>query len=745
VTLTGRVLPGTPGSALRPTGIVSFFEGSTALTPQPVTLNADPDYLSNTFAQVFGAIDRNLAGTLAGGLVGDFNGDGIPDLLVYSNLPVTNLTFQVFQGTGGGFQSLPVQSFTFATPSFPLTFSTLDVDGDGNLDLLIGNMAASGKGDGTFGQPAVLSFLAPGFDQTYAADANGDGKEDIVAVNAPPRAIDTAGSVQFTFTVFRNDGGGHFTNVGVFPLHSYTTGGGCCVLYNIFGLSFGDLNGDGKVDLVSQSNALPDGNAASTNNLDVMLNNGDGTFGAPMPIHVSAVASPSLAGIVFADLDGNGTQDLVFDYDDFAGANYVAAALGHGDGTFASFNTLLLWNHLNTPVPLPHIEVTDLNSDGKPDVVTHTGNALLGNGDGTFTQTPATLFPQLWQTLLYEFPLLRLPVFPHRQHSVVYLDTQQGDNAVFTPEVSSSGSGKVALSAGSHTITAHYFGDATYEPFDSTPVAITVAPAASQMSLTSSRDPSITGQAVTFTAQLSHISAAAGGTVTFSKDFTPLATVPVMNGMASYNASFDRDEPYTISAEYSGDGNNIGSEANLTQTVTLPIIVLAPNQLSYVVTVTSSQSVSIPLNITGAEGLTGQVSLSCGSLPTYATCAFNPATVALSGSAAASTTMTLSTSVASSPAVRAENSWNNRALILACGVPFVALLLLPAGRGGRLFCVVLLLVPIAALNGCAGGHQSTTVTQTTQTLSTAPGTYNFYVVASTGSLTSQTQFTLNVR
>jgi hypothetical protein len=341
--------------------------------------------------------------------------------------------------------------------------------------------------------------------------------------------------------------------------------------------------------------------------------------------------------------------------------------------------------------------------------------------------------------------LVKLPVFPHRQPSVVYLVTQQGDNAVFTSEVSSSGIGTVALSAGSHTITAHYSGDATYEAFDSAPVAITVTPAASQMSLTSSQDPSITGQAVTFTAQLSHISAAAGGTVTFSKDFTPLATVPVMNGMASYNSSFDTDGTYTMTAEYSGDGNNVGSKATLMQTVTLPILLAAPNQPNYLLTVTSSQSISIPINITGAEGLTGQVSLSCGSLPTYATCAFNPATVALSGSAAASTTMTLSTSVASSPTVRAENSWSNRALILACGVPFVALLLLPAGRGGRRCCVVLLLVPIAALNGC-GGRQTTTTTQTkTQSLSTPRGTYVFYVAAATGSVTSKTQFLLDVR
>ena len=36
---------------------------------------------------------------------------------------------------------------------------------------------------------------------------------------------------------------------------SFQTGGLCCAIYNVFGLSFADLNGDGKVDVLSQSNS----------------------------------------------------------------------------------------------------------------------------------------------------------------------------------------------------------------------------------------------------------------------------------------------------------------------------------------------------------------------------------------------------------------------------------------------------------------------------------------------------------
>ena len=97
--------------------------------------------------------------------------------------------------------------------------SVFDVDGDGHLDLLVGNSVVVGKVMVLFLiLRDVLPVLATGFIQAYAVDINGDGKLDIVAVNTPPRAIDTPGTAQFTFTVFRNDGGGTFTSLGSFPL-----------------------------------------------------------------------------------------------------------------------------------------------------------------------------------------------------------------------------------------------------------------------------------------------------------------------------------------------------------------------------------------------------------------------------------------------------------------------------------------------------------------------------------------------
>ena len=108
---------------------------------------------------------------------------------------------------------------------------------------------------------AVLPALASGYNQTYAVDIDGDGKMDIVAVDTPPSTL-SPGTVQYAFTVFHNAGGGNFTTMGPYPL-APSFAAGSSVIYNIFGLSFADLNGDGRIDVLSQSNAVPAGNAGS--------------------------------------------------------------------------------------------------------------------------------------------------------------------------------------------------------------------------------------------------------------------------------------------------------------------------------------------------------------------------------------------------------------------------------------------------------------------------------------------------
>jgi hypothetical protein len=613
------------------------------------------------------------------------------------------------------------------------------VDGDGKLDLVLGQFVAYGNGDGTFSRVAALP-VPPAWN--YAVDVNGDGKLDIIGIDALPPDTNAPTTVQFTFTVYRNDGGGTFISLGSFPLAPSFQTDSCCEGNHLFGLSFADVNGDGKLDILSQSSGPLNSNGTSVTRFNVMLNNGDGTFGAPKPIDTSALHTLLLANVAFGDINNDGTTDLVLAYEDDQGAQpplgldpvgpgYLGAALGNGDGTFGPFFQLKL-----TDLDAPQIQLTDFNGDGKLDAILGSGEVALGKGDGTFTlSTPLFAQPALY------YPLLQMPIYAHSSNSLVYLNLTSGANAVFTPQDSSSASASVALSAGPHTLTAHYSGDSRYAAAVSPEVTVTVAPAATTMTLTSSANPSYAGQSVTFTATIAGLATGAGGTVTFSNGSTTLGTATVSNGSASYATTLSNAGNQTITAAYSGDANDAASSGTVDQAVEAPVTVGGGSGGSTALTVTSGQSVTTKVSVAGAGGFSGTVNFSCTGLPVNAACSFSPASMAVSGTAA-STTLTVST--AAITMAGAPDASPLRALtVLACGLPLLGLLtLLPAGRARRLLLGLGFVVFVAAsgLTGCGSGNSA----QSSAT-KTVAGSYTFNVVAASGAGSSTASYTLTVQ
>jgi hypothetical protein len=192
---------------------------------------------------------------------GDFNGDGNIDVVVTSQ---SNNTVTVMLSKGDGtFQ------FTNYTLPSPKNITAADMNRDGKLDLVInsgsGTVVMPGNGDGTF-QTAVMYAALPGLNSVVMGDFDGDGNMDLAAASTGSTgALATAEG--FT-TVILGNGDGTFRNA-----LNYGAGADATAL------AAGDLNGDGKPDLVFADNLA--------NGLVVLLNHSvpgnNGSTCAPVP------------------------------------------------------------------------------------------------------------------------------------------------------------------------------------------------------------------------------------------------------------------------------------------------------------------------------------------------------------------------------------------------------------------------------------------------------------------------------
>jgi hypothetical protein len=153
-----------------------------------------------------------------------------------------------------------------------------------------------------------------------------------------------------------------------------------------------------------------------------------------------------------------------------------------------------------------------------------------------------------------------------------------------------------ALPVGTDTITATYGGDATYTSATAT-TSQTVSKASPSMTLTSSVNPSVAEQPVTFTATLpTNVT----GQVTFTNGATTIGTGTVTNGVATVTTSTLPLGADVITATYGGDSNNASATATLTQTVnkgtpTVTVTTSGPATYGQTVTVTAS----VPAGSTG--------------------------------------------------------------------------------------------------------------------------------------------------
>jgi hypothetical protein len=178
------------------------------------------------------------------------------------------------------------------------------------------------------------------------------------------------------------------------------------------------------------------------------------------------------------------------------------------------------------------------------------------------------------------------------------------------------------LGVGAHSITAVYGGDTSFNTSTSAALAQTVSADGTSTIVTASANPSVFGQAVTFTATVTASAPGAGtpgGTVTFRDGATTLGTRTLnASGQATFATSTLSLGTHTITASYNGSGSfSASTSATLTQTVsadgTSTIVTASanPSVFGQAVTFTATVTASAP----GAGTPTGTVTFQDGTTP----------------------------------------------------------------------------------------------------------------------------------
>jgi hypothetical protein len=431
----------------------------------------------------------------------------------------------------------------YSTGYGPESIAIADFNLDGKLDVATVNVDSTvsvflGNGDGTF-QPYRSSSSALDGYAIAVGDFNSDGKPDIATASI-------AGQV----SILLGNGDGSFQ-----PPISTNAG-------SPWRICVGDFNQDGKLDL-----AVGDSEVGT---MYVLLGNGDGTL--QTPVSYSTGGRPQ--GMVTADLNGDGKPDLAI-----AQSFYLGVFLGNGDGTFQTQAVYYAYTSVYG------VTVGDFNSDGILDAaivgfsnhVAFSVDIFIGNGDGTFGQPkfykggpPAADVVAanfIDNTLLTKRPLDLVVLSPGTKQ--VTLLEGRGNGYFLATEQDSTGGFPNRVAAGDFNgdgATDVVVPNATDNTF-----SILLNTRGSFMTASSSLNPSVVGEPVTFTTTVT-TSIARGkvptGSVTFRDGPTVLGSSALVNGQASFTTSSLSTGQHTIHSHYSGDVSfNQNDAPSITQQV----------------------------------------------------------------------------------------------------------------------------------------------------------------------------------
>jgi hypothetical protein len=234
-------------------------------------------------------------GSTTGLAMGDVNKDGQLDIIVADR---SFGTVRLLLGNGTGIFNYALPTFTTGNTTGTLESVALgDLNGDAQLDIIAANPTNNtvevllGTSANTF--PAVAAYALPTAlspSSLTVTDVNGDGLADVLVTGTGSRVgiLLGTGTLQVSAT-------------------TYSTGANT----HPYGVALGDVNGDGRPDLVT-ANPLSD-------SFSILLGAGAGLFQPATIYSVAAGSGPS--GVALRDINGDGRLDIIT-------ANFLSSSIG---------------------------------------------------------------------------------------------------------------------------------------------------------------------------------------------------------------------------------------------------------------------------------------------------------------------------------------------------------------------------------------------------------------------------------
>jgi hypothetical protein len=741
-------------------GSASALNTSSLLTPKLVAGSSIPDIVLGNLYGIYIA-KGNGDGTfqtptqilpdyfVSSLQVADLNGDGKLDLALDCAAGVTTFLGNG-DGTFGGLAGAVVSGCDF-NGFVQQQMALADFNGDGKIDLASQNgfngdvELAPGNGDGTFrATPLLNSSATPALDPQFVSlqvtgDITGSGNDQVV------------GTGNGTVLSGSPNGKGGFNYLAALP-----EGTGAYSVYPVLG----DFNGDGKQDLILNEIFLGVG---------VALSNGDGTFANPVTVPVSADILCPIINVAVGDVNGDGKLDLVMAYGgdqecetfNAVPSGYLVA-LGNGDGTFKSATFTPSGEYLFTLALAPFhgagkpldMAVSDAGTPpGGSGSINPSVSILQGNGDGTFG-APVTLFNGS-SSLSFAYQLLTDDFNQDGKADLTFFDSSEtdadsgvvlypghGDGTFAAPVVLSSTSGafggtytdlnndgvpdlvftgysglSVALGTGGGSFATPivYFAPEFSGPVlagsflsDNTQSIIIgsafyMNQGGTSLSVVPDSTTVTSGQTLTLDVPVQatiHNQPAPSGTITLYDGSTMLNSAPV-SGFNFSTAQLSVGS-HSIQATYSGDSHYY---ANTSPAVSITVLAAPDFTLTAdpaTVTVSAGQSASLKMTVVANVTLAGNVTFQCSGLPAKAACTFNPATLTVAASQSGSVALAITTQSSTS----AQTSSNGSPFLAGYSIAVLLLFSIPRLRR-NLLRLLLLFCAVTPFLGCGGSGSST--------------------------------------